>query len=166
MLWSHAASPPALAAAHGMARAVALALASGPAALDGPRFFEAVEGAVAWFEVEDGMGTPVSARLRALAPYLNETPLDLQDRCNGTGPAADEAFPFAVAMFARNPALVEATLLSAVNVGGAASAVGAMTGALLGACNGWGAFPAEWRERLEDAARLEAEAEALVDALV
>jgi ADP-ribosylglycohydrolase len=68
-------------------------------------------------------------------------------------------------MFARNPALVEATLLSAVNVGGAASAVGAMTGALLGAFNGWSAFPAEWREGLEDVERLEAEATALVDAL-
>jgi ADP-ribosylglycohydrolase len=107
----------------------------------------------------------VSSALRDLALYLDDTPLDLQDRCNGTGDRADEAFPFAVAMAAREPTLVEATLLSAVNVGGAAAAVGAMTGALLGAFNGWSAFPAEWRFGLEDAGRLLAEADALADAL-
>src|SRR5690606_40679496 len=84
--------------------------------------FTEVAGSVQLFEQRAGVSTPVADRLWALEPYLDETPLDLQDRCDGTGDAADEAFPFAVAMFARNPALVEATLLSAVNVGGAASA--------------------------------------------
>jgi ADP-ribosylglycohydrolase len=164
-LGKHTTSVPALAAALGMAEAVRLALDAGPGTLDGTAFLADVRAVVAGFENESGAGTPVADRLAALAPHLDETPLDLQDRCNGTGAAADEAFPFAVAMFARNPALVEATLLSAVNVGGAASAVGAMVGALLGAFNGWRAFPAEWREGLEDVERLEVEAAALVHAL-
>lgn len=153
------------AAAYGLAFAVRVALTSDLEPEDGPVLLADVAEEVRAAEEALGAGAGVSARLRALAPHLDETPLDLQDRCNGTGDAADEAFPFAVAMFARNPALVEATLLSAVNVGGAASAVGAMTGALLGAFNGWSAFPAAWREGLEGVTRLEAEATALIDAL-
>jgi ADP-ribosyl-[dinitrogen reductase] hydrolase len=157
--------PLGLAVASGQARAVALALTASPRGGGGVWFLEDVAVAVRVAEVMNEVEAGVSEQLLALSPHLDETPLDLQDRCNGTGLAADEAFPFAVAMFARNPALVEATLLSAVNVGGAASAVGAMTGALLGAFNGWSAFPQEWREGLEDVARLEAEAAALLDAL-
>jgi len=138
------ASPEALSAATGQARAVALALAADPASLDGPAFIHSVAAAA----TASG-GAAVPARLLALADHLDETPLDLHDRAGGTGGAPDEAFPFAVAMFARAPALVEATLLSAINVGGAASAVGAMAGALLGAFNGAGAFPAEWSEAVE-----------------
>ena len=68
-------------------------------------------------------------------------------------------------MFARGPDLPEATLLSAINVGGDASAIGAMVGALLGARNGWSAFPEEWRSNLEKVDRLREEAEALIDSL-
>ena len=68
-------------------------------------------------------------------------------------------------MVARAPDLLEPTLLSAINVGGDAAAVGAMTGALLGAIHGASAFPAEWTDALEDADAIRAEAEALADAL-
>ena len=139
--------PESLAAAVGQARAVALALGCEPNALHGHEFVRAIARSTA--------GVPgassVPARLQGLAEHLDETPLDLQDRCGGTGAAPDEAFPFAIAMFTRGPALVDATLLSAVNVGGAAAAVGSMVGALLGAVNGWSAFPAVWRAGLEDA---------------
>ena len=107
----------------------------------------------------------VSSRLAALAGRLDDYPLDLQDLCNGTGAAADEAFPFAVAMVARSPALVESTLLAAVNVGGDAAAVGACVGAMLGALHGTAAFPPDWLAAVEDAAAIRAEAEALADAL-
>src|SRR5690606_22668914 len=157
--------PAARAAAYGHAFAVRVALVSALEPADGPVLLEDVAEEVRVAEAELGAGEAVSRRLHALALHLGETPLDLQDRCDGTGPAADEAFPFALAMFARNPTLVEATLLSAVNVGGAASAVGAMAGALLGANNGWGAFPPAWREGLEDVARLEAEAAVLLERL-
>ncbi|MEO0560150.1 MAG: ADP-ribosylglycohydrolase family protein [Bacteroidota bacterium] len=107
----------------------------------------------------------VSRRLDELATRLQEYPLDLQDRCNGTGSAADEAFPYAVAMGTRGVHLAEATLLSAINVGGDAAAIGAMTGALVGAVHGAEAFPAEWVEALEDSGGILAEAHTLMDAV-
>jgi ADP-ribosylglycohydrolase len=158
-------APAARAAAYGHAFAVRAALTSDLEPEDGLVFVEDVAEEVREAERRLGADHAVSDRLHALAGHLTDTPLDLQDRCAGAGPAADEAFPFAVAMFARNPALVDATLLSAINVGGAASAVGAMTGALLGARNGWSAFPPAWRDGLEEAERLAAEAAALLEAL-
>ncbi|HYE96279.1 MAG TPA: ADP-ribosylglycohydrolase family protein [Rubricoccaceae bacterium] len=154
----------AITAAVGAAFGVALLLRS--AQIGPPRsFVDSITAVTGSVELYLGSPPRVGRRLQLLKPHLDDFPLDLQDRCNGTGDAADEAFPFAVAMFARNPTLVEATLLSAINVGGAASAVGAMTGALLGALNGWRAFPAAWREGLEGAPQLEAEARALYEAL-
>jgi len=107
----------------------------------------------------------VSSRLGTLADHLDDYPLDLQDLCAGTGPAADEAFPFAIAMVARSPALVESTLLAAVNVGGDAPAVGSCVGAILGALHGLDPFPDEWLDALEDADAIRADAEAVIDAL-
>lgn len=112
-----------------------------------------------------GADGSVSRRLSELAGHLHEFPLDLQDLCNGTGSAADEAFPFAVAMATRGVPLAEATVLSAINVGGDAAAVGAITGALVGAVHGVEAFPSEWVEALEEADAIRAEAHALMDAV-
>lgn len=99
---------------------------------------------------EERHAAPVfSGKLVRLADHLDDFPLDLQDQSGGTGPAAEEAVPFAIAMAARAPFLPEATLLSAVNVGGASSAVGAICGALLGAFNGSEAFPEAWVSGLE-----------------
>ena len=108
----------------------------------------------------------VSDRLARAATHLSATPLDLQDACGGSGSAATEAPVFALAMVARAPELVEATLLSAVNVGGDTSAVGSIVGALLGALHGVDAFPAAWREALEDGDALRTEAETLGEALL
>jgi ADP-ribosylglycohydrolase len=154
-----------VAAAVGQAVAVRHLLASTPARLDGPAFFQAVTERTRQAEERLGSSRAVSDRLRTLADHLSDFPLDLQDLCDGTGPAADEAWPFAVAMVARNPELLEATVLPAINVGGAASVIGTCVGALVGALHGWAAFPAEWREELEDAVRLEAEATAFAAAL-
>jgi ADP-ribosylglycohydrolase len=114
---------------------------------------------------DDGPDRRVSARLRGLADQLRAFPLDLRDACGGVGVAADEAWPFAVAMFARNAPVLEGSLLSAINVGGDADTVGAMLGALLGALHGWSAFPDEWKDGLEAADRLATEANAFADAL-
>ena len=108
----------------------------------------------------------VSDRLAAVSRHLDAVPLDLHDSAGGTGSAADQAVPFALAMVARAPDLPEATLLSAINVGGDASAVGSIAGALLGALHGSGAFPAAWLAALEDADAIAAEAHALEEALV
>lgn len=157
--------PAALAAAFGQAFAVRTLLASTPGDLDGVAFFRTVTEKTEWAEAKLGGASPSpAARLREIADHLGDFPLDLQDLCGGTGDRADEAWPFAVAMLARNPALAEATILPAVNVGGAASAVGSLVGSLVGALHGGRALPADWREELEDGARLEAGARALAEA--
>lgn len=108
----------------------------------------------------------VSDRLATLSRHLGAPPLDLHDASGGTASLADTAVPFAIAMVARGADLPEATLLSAVNVGGDASAVGTLVGALLGALHGTDAFPRAWLDVLEDADAIRAEARALADALV
>jgi ADP-ribosyl-[dinitrogen reductase] hydrolase len=114
-------------------------------------------------EAACGSDGRLTARLDALTGRLHLFPLDLQDLCNGTGAEPDEAWPFALAMFARGPHLVEATLLSAINVGGDAPTVGALLGSLMGALHGADAFPAAWRDGL--AARADVAAAArLLDA--
>ena len=160
------AHPAALAAGFGQAFADRMLLEHSPDDLDGPAFFRAVTEQTDWAEARLGGAFPSpAARLRRLADHLVAFPLDLQDLCGGTDDRADEAWPFAVAMLARNPTLVEATILPAVNVGGAASAVGSLVGSLVGALHGWQALPAEWRDGLEDIARLEAGARTLAGAM-
>jgi ADP-ribosylglycohydrolase len=156
----------ALAAGFGQAVAVRRLLSHTPGDLDGAVFIQTIAEATRWAEERLGSEHAVSDRLRLLSDHLDDFPLDLQDLCDGTGPAADEAWPFAVAMVARNPLLLEATLLPAINVGGAASAIGACVGALVGALHGWAAFPAWAREGLEEVDRLEAEARAFAEALL
>ena len=157
--------PAAAIAASAQAAALRTCLGKDPDALTGPQILAAATSAARDGERLLGADDRVSARLASLAGHLDDYPLDLQDRCNGTGSAADEAFPFAVAMVARSPALVESTMLAAVNVGGDGAAVGACAGALLGALHGTAAFPADWLDALEDADGIRAEAEALVAAL-
>lgn len=151
--------PVSVIAGFGQACAVRLALGSAPDRFDPTAFWSELVSVVRWAEREAGEDhNALSERLASLQNHLDDFPLDLQDRCHGTGVHADESWPFAVAMFARNPALIEATLLSTINVGGDADTTGSMTGALLGALHGWSAYPSEWRAGLEDAERLEEEA--------
>ncbi|MEM6783502.1 MAG: ADP-ribosylglycohydrolase family protein [Bacteroidota bacterium] len=154
--------PASMAAAFGQAYAVRYALLAEPNAFDAETFWESVHDATRDAEQQlDDADTTVSARLAALKDSLDDFPLDLQDACGGTGPSASESWPFALAMFARNPHLPEATLLSAINVGGDANSVGAMCGALLGALNGADAFPQAWHDGLEARAEIIATADAL-----
>ena len=158
--------PTALVAGIGQAFAVAEVLRTPPEAFDPPTFWNRLLEVVQRAEAELGDASAAcSRRLALLADHLRDFPLDLQDLCHGTSARADESWPFAVAMFARNPDLLEATLLSAINVGGDADTVGAMVGALLGARHGWHAFPDVWRRELEAADRLEASARAFLQAL-
>ena len=153
--------PDALAAGAAQVAAVGAALAAEPDAFDGAALIRTAAEAAARAEADGGGSGAVSGRLRRLAGALHEFPLDLQDLCDGTGAAADEAFPFGLAMAARGPSLPEASLLSAVNVGGDANTLGAVCGALLGALNGAAAFPAAWHDGLEAHAEIAAEADAL-----
>lgn len=158
--------PAALAAGVGQAFAVRTALQHTVDTLDRDAFWAELTQTVAWAEAQlGGENDAVSTRLHQLAGHLDEFPLDLRDVCGGVSVRADEAWPFAAAMFARGPHLVENTLLSAINVGGDADTVGAMLGALLGGLHGWSAFPDAWREGLEARAEFKAQAEAFADRL-
>ncbi|WP_412068236.1 ADP-ribosylglycohydrolase family protein [Rubrivirga sp. IMCC43871] len=145
--------------------AIRVCLGKDPDGIAGPEILSAALIAARDAERLLGADDRVSRRLADVSGHLDDFPLDLQDRCGGADSPADEAFPFAVAMVARSPALVESTFLSAVNVGGDAAAVGACVGAMLGAIHGTEALPQAWLAQLEDADGIRAEAEALADAL-
>jgi ADP-ribosylglycohydrolase len=158
--------PAALAAGWGQAVAVRQLLRlGGVEAFDRSAFWQALIEHTRWAEDQLGDDHRVTERLDALADIIDSFPLDLRDACDGVGVYADEAWPFACAMVARRPHLLENTLLSGINVGGDADTTGAMMGAQLGALHGWSAFPDEWHEGLEDCDRLEDEAQSFVDTL-
>lgn len=158
--------PAALAAGFGQACAIKVVLTTPEAILDRDGCWKQLVDTVIWAEDRLGDDHRVSKRLQRLTNHLRDFPLDLQDLCDGTGTYADESWPFAVAMFVRNPRLLEASLLSAINVGGDANTVGAMVGALLGAWHGWAVFPAEWKEGLEATNDLEARASQFAEAML
>jgi len=156
--------PAALAAGWGQATAVrALLRLNGPEAFDRATFWDDLIETTVWAEDRLGEDHRVSERLRSLAGIIDSFPLDLRDACDGVTVRADEAWPFACAMVARRPHLLENTLLSGINVGGDADTTGAMMGAMLGALHGWQAVPAEWKEGLEASDRLRGEAEAFAE---
>lgn len=158
--------PAALAAGVGQAFAVQAALNQTVDGFEQDYFWSELITMTEWAESQlGGDDKSVSTRLHQLAGHLDEFPLDLRDLCGGASVRADEAWPFAMAMFARAPHLIENTLLSAINVGGDADTTGAMLGALLGALHGWSAFPDEWRDGLEACDDLEAQAEAFAQRL-
>lgn len=157
--------PAAVAAGFGQAFAVRQALGQTVDDFDRLSFWAALIETTMWAEGQLGGDHRVSRRLTQLRGHLREFPLDLRDRCDGVGVRADEAWPFAVAMFARAPHLIENTLLSGINVGGDADTTGAMMGALLGALHGWSAFPEEWQDGLEARSELEAQVEAFAKRL-
>ena len=156
--------PAALAAGWGQVVAVrALLHLDGVEAFDRASFWTTLLEETAWAEDQLTGDHRVSGRLRALSDIIDSFPLDLRDACDGVGVRADEAWPFAAAMVARRPQLLENTLLSGINVGGDADTTGAMMGAMLGALHGWSAFPEEWHEGLEETGRLEDEARMFAD---
>ncbi|MFO8098773.1 MAG: ADP-ribosylglycohydrolase family protein [Salinibacter sp.] len=157
--------PVALTAGWGQAAAVRFALGQAPDPFDRAGFWTTLLNATTEAEERLGAAPRVSSRLRELDDHLDAFPLDLRDACDGVSVRADEAWPFACAMVARRPHLLENTLLSGINVGGDADTTGAMMGALLGGLHGWAAVPDEWREGLEATDRLEKEAHAFVNAL-
>lgn len=160
------AHPAALAAGWGQAAATRYCATHPLGAFDRADFWQHLVDTTTWAEDQLGADTRVSDRLRTLSDQLREFPLDLRDVCNGVSAAADEAWPFAMAMVARAPTLLENTLLSGINVGGDADTTGAMMGALLGTLHGWSAFPDEWENGLEAAADLHRQGETFARSLV
>lgn len=157
--------PTALVGALAQVFAIQKALESASSRIDGKGYLLDVAESVEPAEERLQTTATFSRKLVRLANHLNDFPLDLQDQSGGTGPAVEKAVPFALAMVARGPFLPEATLLSAVNVGGASSAVGAICGALLGAFNGVDAFPEAWISGLEATDKLQECADVLIGLL-
>ncbi len=158
--------PAALVAGWGQVVAVRRLLGETPETVERTAFWGQLLDATRWAEAQLDGDDRVSRRLERLTGQLDGFPLDLRDACDGVGVWADEAWPYACAMVARRPHLLENTLLSGINVGGDADTTGAMMGAMLGALHGWAAFPDEWKEGLEAAARLEADAQGFAEALL
>ncbi|MFB6272893.1 MAG: ADP-ribosylglycohydrolase family protein, partial [Salinibacter sp.] len=129
--------PAALVAGWGQVVAVRTLLGWTPDGVDRSAFWEVLLDATTWAEAQLEADDRVSSRLDQLTDQLDSFPLDLRDACDGVGVRADEAWPFACAMVARRPHLLENTLLSGINVGGDADTTGAMMGAQLGALHGW-----------------------------
>jgi len=152
--------PMALAAGWGQAAAVRALAGETPASFDRDAFWDVLADATSWAETKLNGPTDVSDRLRRLRDMdrIDGFPLDLRDACGSVSVRADEAWPFACAMVARRPKLLENTILSGINVGGDADTTGAMMGALLGTLHGWSAVPDEWKNGLEDTDRLVQEA--------
>jgi poly(ADP-ribose) glycohydrolase ARH3 len=73
----------------------------------------------------------------------------------GRSVAVDESMPFALYAFLLHPASFRDCVLCAVLEPGDRDTVGAMAGALSGACLGLEAIPADWREKLERGAAIE-----------
>ena len=71
----------------------------------------------------------------------------------GNGVAAVESVPTAIYAFARHPHSFEEAVVFAVNLGGDADTLGAMTGAIAGAYHGIGALPERWLGALENGAK-------------
>lgn len=158
--------PVALCAGWGQAAAVCFAGRTAPATFNRDAFWDHLVESTAWAEGQLDAEPHLSDRLRHVAPHLDDFPLDLRDACGGVGARADESWPFACAMMARRPRLLENTLLSGINVGGDADTTGAMMGALLGALHGWSAFPASWKSGLEAVDALESKAHRVADQLL
>jgi poly(ADP-ribose) glycohydrolase ARH3 len=81
----------------------------------------------------------------------------------GNGVSAQEAVPAALTVFLRHPDTFADAIAAAVCLGGDTDTIASMTGALAGARLGADAIPVEWRDRLEDAERIRATADLLLE---
>ncbi len=68
----------------------------------------------------------------------------------GNGIAAFDSVPAAIYSFLSHPRSFAAAVLHAISLGGDADTIGAMTGAISGACLGVDLIPEEWRGKLEN----------------
>lgn len=141
------------------AAAVALALRSAGSALEVPGVLELLLSHVS---------TPLLAeRLDQVHDVLRRamSPAEVAARL-GNDVTAPGSVPTALAMFLRHPDDPAAALLAAVEAGGDADTIAAMTGALSGARCGAASIPAGWRQRLEGGGHLVELADQLMQGVV
>jgi poly(ADP-ribose) glycohydrolase ARH3 len=163
--------PAAIAATIAQACAVAKVLHTPVGTLDVLSFPRALAPVVAGMEPERG-GKPRSSRPSATvgrrlgaelpALLLRRAPVSEMREALGNGPAPPEGVPFALGCFLRSPGDFAEAVLQAVNQGGDARAVAAMTGALCGAYVGAAGIPGRFTERLPRRGELAEAAKALL----
>ena len=130
--------------------AVALALAGlGDVPIDRHGFLDSVLGAVTPGATADGL-----RRVRALLDEEAELRPGVVAREVGTGVAASESVPAAVAAFAARPDSFAETVRFAVSLGGDTDTIASMAGAVAGAYHGATGVPRAWIRRVEGVARM------------
>ncbi|RLB45628.1 MAG: hypothetical protein DRJ42_29515 [Deltaproteobacteria bacterium] len=105
---------------------------------------------------ECGAASPELRRRLQQVPALLDAPPELALGPEGLGESwvAEEAVASALWCFWRSPADFRRTVLTAVNTIGDSDTIGCIAGGISGAFNGLDAIPREWREGIEDGARL------------
>jgi poly(ADP-ribose) glycohydrolase ARH3 len=93
---------------------------------------------------------PYQEKLKMIIKFLDDPP-DREEivKALGNGVEALNSVPTAVYSFLSNPGF-EAAVVYAVSLGGDADTLGAMTGAIAGACYGSEGIPARWEEEVEN----------------
>lgn len=151
--------PAAVDGAVAQAAAVALALEHpGPGPLDRRGFLAAVVAAVGDGEMAGALGA-----LRDLVEGDEAPPPDAVAARTGTGVAAAESVPAALAAFLSVPDSFAETVRFAISLGGDTDTVASMAAAVSGARLGEAAVPARWRQRTEAAPLLVDLADRLAD---
>jgi poly(ADP-ribose) glycohydrolase ARH3 len=98
---------------------------------------------------------PYQEKLKAIIRLLDaDTSKEEVVKILGNSPEALNSVPTALYCFLANPDF-ESAVIYAASLGGDADAIGAMTGAIAGACFGVEGIPTLWREKVEQHAVLE-----------
>jgi ADP-ribosylglycohydrolase len=143
--------PEGLAGAVAQATAVGLAfqygLSSGP--IEPKKFLDGITAQVV--DIDKGFGEA----LDGIKSILGGSVLDVIEAIAGRynlSLRAIESVPAAIGAFVLTDSFKEAVVL-AVNLGGDTDTIGAMAGAIAGACYGYGQIPEEWLSPLENGAK-------------
>jgi poly(ADP-ribose) glycohydrolase ARH3 len=98
---------------------------------------------------------PYQERLKTIIALLSEYPAKAEVVAKlGTGGSSLESVPTAIYAFLSTRNFKSAVIYS-VSLGGDADTIGAMTGAIAGACYGIEGIPSQWRETVENREHLE-----------
>lgn len=140
-----------------LAKAVALAATAEPGKRPAPVNF--CEKLRAFARTRD-----MKQSLRLLAELIvGKSDVDEAARALGTTVEAHNSVPYAIFAFLKNPKSFRQCLLDAVLAGGDRDTIGAMACAISGANLGLEAIPKEWRDKLENAGRIQSAALKLLE---
>ena len=96
----------------------------------------------------------LAEKVAGLGGFL-DAPLEEGIAFTGSGGHVMEAVPAALFFFSRSPYDFEGSILMAVNAGGCAGSIAAMTGSISGAFNGEAVIPGRWLSRVEGRSYIE-----------